>query len=61
MTIESPRPRHGQLIPLKTKAELSVTEDTIEVFVAEVPSRSINGLITYVYHILIWLRVGPRE
>lgn len=48
MTIACPRPRHGQLIPLRTKAEISVTEDTVEVYVAEVPTKAVNGVIKYV-------------
>ncbi|KAI9751489.1 MAG: tRNA-specific adenosine deaminase subunit tad3 [Lichina confinis] len=48
MTIEFPRPRHGQLIPLRTKAEVSATQDIVHVYVAEVPAKVVNGLIQLV-------------
>ncbi|KAI9884876.1 MAG: hypothetical protein M1823_003317 [Watsoniomyces obsoletus] len=52
MTIVSSRPRQGHLQFLRTKAEVSATEDVIDVYVVEIPAKAVNNIINFLRRLI---------
>jgi hypothetical protein len=45
--------RAGRLTALRTKAEVQASNDTVEVYIVEIPSRSANALLEYAHSSVI--------